>query len=137
MTIFQKYVKVVITKLTPNMDLLLRRLQWLDGSGKYFVLFPLVCVIANVAETNWTNTAPKIGFITSPRHFVVEVIERELLPFLVCREEAHIFEAGACIAYLVRRTDINKPAWILAVCNVRGQLFELFFELTLSFPILF
>jgi len=116
----QKYATVVVTKLTPNMDVLIRRLHWLSADAKYFVLFPLVCVIANVAETNWTNTMPKIGFITSPRHFVVEIIERELLPLVNRREEALILEAGICVAYLCRRTDINKPAWILAVCNVRN-----------------
>jgi hypothetical protein len=42
-----KYIRVVITKLTPNLDLFILRSHWAED-GKHAGLFPLVCLLANV-----------------------------------------------------------------------------------------
>jgi hypothetical protein len=45
--VLAKYLKVVMTKLTPNLDLVILRIHWAE-QGKHNGLFPLACLLANV-----------------------------------------------------------------------------------------
>jgi hypothetical protein len=114
---FSKYARVVLTKLVPHVDLLLKRMQWADNDTKCLVPFVVACLLTHIVDSNYTNTTPKLAFLTSPRHFLIEVVELDLMPFLHSREEALVFEAARSIIFVSQRSDAMKPSWIFAVCR--------------------